>query len=120
MTTIALAYSNIKKKTNLFGFLNINWKLYYIFSFIIILSLAAFYVIQINNMTHGSYLIKDHQREINALLEENKDLEMNFARADIMEGVREKAEAMSFTRVKEVKYVQILETSLAEAKQNKN
>lgn len=120
MTTIALAYSTVKNKVSFLSFLNINWKIYYIFCFIVLLSLAAFYVIQINSMTSSSYLIKNYQREINSLLEENKDLEMNFARADIMESVRLKAQALNFQRVKEVKYVQILETSLAEASKNKN
>lgn len=88
-----------------------NWKAYCLVGFSIILCLSIFYVSHINNMTHGTYLIKDYQKQIDNLLEENKVLEHGFAKTSFMGTIGEKTQEMSFERVKEVKYIQILDAS---------
>jgi S-adenosylmethionine synthetase len=62
-------------------------------------------------MTHGTYLIKDYQNQIDNLLEENEILEQGFAKTSFMGTIGEKTQEMSFERVKEVKYIQILDAS---------
>jgi len=103
MTTLALAYPSINKK--------INWKVYCFVGFLMIFSLSVFYVFCINNMTSGTYLIKDYQKKINILSEENKNLEQEFAKTSFMGTIGFKTQEMSFEKVKEVKYIQILEAS---------
>ena len=109
MTTLTLSYSSI-------NFPKINWKVYCLCGFSMILSLSIFYVFSINNMTNGTYLIKDYQRQIDNLLVENKTLEQGFAQTSFMGIIGEKTQEMSFEKVKEVKYIQILEASVAKIK----
>jgi len=71
-------------------------------------------------MTNGAYLIKDYQRQIDGLLLENKAMEQSFAKTSFMGTIGEKTQEMSFEKVKEVKYIQILEASVAKIKQNNN
>ncbi|MDO8486619.1 MAG: hypothetical protein Q7S77_02920 [Candidatus Staskawiczbacteria bacterium] len=118
MTTLTLAYSSITKKANSFNFLRINWKAYCFGAFLISLCLAIFYVLQINYMIGNTYLIKDYQKQINSLSQENKILEVDFAKTSFMETIGEKTQEMSFEKVKNVKYVQILEGSAFLPKNN--
>jgi len=62
-------------------------------------------------MTHGTYLIKDYQKQIDNLLEESKVLEQNFAETSFLGTIGERTQKMSFERVKDVKYIQILDAS---------
>lgn len=111
MTTLTLAYSSFPK---------INWKAYCLCAFLIALCLAIFYVSEVNYMIRGSYLIKGYQKQIDSLSQENKVLEADFAKTSFMGTIGEKTREMSFEKVKEVKYIQILEASVAKIKQNNN
>ena len=103
MTTLSLAYPSINKR--------INWKAYCLCGFLMILCLSVFYVFCINDMTSGTYLIKDYQKKINNLSEEGKILEQEFAKTSFMGTIGYKTQEMSFEKVKEVRYIQILEAS---------
>ncbi|MBI3337340.1 MAG: hypothetical protein HY005_01800 [Candidatus Staskawiczbacteria bacterium] len=122
MTTLTLNYLPINKKANLLSFPKINWKAYCLCSFLVILSLAVFYVSQINYMIKGSYLIQGYQKQIDVLLQENKVLEVDFSKMSFMGIIGEKTEEMNFEKVKAVKYMQILEASafLPESGKNNN
>jgi len=120
MTILTLAHSSINKKANFFSFPKINWKTYCLCGFLISLSLAILYVFGINHMIQGSYLIKEYQRQIETLSKENKVLEADFAKTSFMGTIREKTQAMSFEKVKKVKYMQILETSAFLPKEGRN
>ena len=113
MTTSTLAYPSINLP-------RVNWKIYCLCGFSMILCLSVFYVFSINNMTNGTYLIKDYQKQIDKLLVENKTLEQGFARTSFMGTIGEKTQEMSFQKVKEVKYIQILEASAFLPKTGKN
>ena len=67
-----------------------------------------------------SYLVSTRLLLKNNLLEENKTLEQGFAKTSFMGTIGEKTQEMSFKKVKEVKYIQILEASVAKIKQNNN
>ena len=115
MTTLALSYSSI-------SFPKINWKAYCLCAFLISLCLAIFYVSEVNYMIRGSYLIKGYQKQIDNLSQEGKVLEAGFAKTSFMGTIGEKTQEMSFKKVKEVKYIQILEASafLPKAGNNNN
>ena len=110
MTTLTLAYSFLNKKV------------YYSLAFLVSLCLAIFYVLQINYMIESSYLVKGYQDQIDNLLQENKVLEVDFAKTSFMGTIGQKTKEMSFERVKQVKYMQILEASafLPESVKNNN
>ena len=62
-------------------------------------------------MIRGSYLIQNYQQQIDTLSKENKILEADFAKTNFILAINQKTQEMSFEKVKEVKYVQILEAS---------
>ncbi len=120
MTTLNLAHSSINKKVNSLSFPKINWKAYCLCAFLIALCLAIFYVLEVNQMIKGSYLVKGYQKQIDNLLEENRTLERGFAKTSFMGAIGEKTQEMSFEKVKEIKYIQILEASAFNPKAGKN
>ncbi|MEK7658596.1 MAG: hypothetical protein AAB352_01900 [Patescibacteria group bacterium] len=106
MTTATLTYSSARNKINPFLF----------FGALIIGALSIFYVFEMNSLINGSYTIKNYQRQLDSVLGEGKNLEVNFAKTGFMGTIKEKTQQLSFEKVKEVKYIQILDTSLAKAK----
>jgi predicted membrane protein len=96
----------------------INWKIIFILEVMVISFLLIFCVFEINELTKGAYLIKDYEKEIINLSRENKNLEMSLARTNFMATIGEKTQQLGFEKVKEVKYIQILENSVAAVKQN--
>ncbi len=77
------------------------------------LSLSVLYVFQINRMVQGAYLIKSYQKQVNELTQVNKNLEINLAQISYLENIQDKTEELNFQKVQEIKYVQILDNSLA-------
>jgi len=113
MTTLNLSYSFASKKVKSLNFLKINWKIYCFIAFSIALSLAVFYVLEVNYMIRGSYLIKDYQKQLESISQTSKILESNFAKTGFVGIVGEKAQELSFEKVEKVKYIEILDASFA-------
>ena len=83
-------------------------------SFIFVgLSLLIFYVWQINDLTKGSYLINNYEKEISKLNLENKNLEVSFAENSFMGQALSKIQALNFQKTTSVKYIQVLDNSVA-------
>lgn len=116
MTAIALAYSSINKKIGSFELPVIDWKKVVIAGFFALASLLVFYVYEINNLTAGAYVIKDYEGQISDLSKENRVLETKFAQNNLLEGITEKTQELGFEKTQEIKYIQIMNTSLAKAK----
>ncbi len=116
MTTLTLSYRTIHNKITSVNFLKIPWKLVYCLLLLFSLSLLVFYIYSVNELTRGTYLIKNYNKEADSLIKENKVLENNFAETSFLGLVQEKAKQLSFEKTTEVKYVEILESSLAKAK----
>ncbi|MBU4205018.1 hypothetical protein KKE19_03470 [Patescibacteria group bacterium] len=91
----------------------INWKAFLLLNFCVLLFLTVFYALQINNITNGSYLIKSYQKKIETLLQENNNLEINLAQISYLENVQEKTAELGFEKIQTIKYIQILDNSLA-------
>lgn len=113
MTTATLSFSKAKARSISVNFFQINWKLVCLFGFLICLPLLVLYVWQVNNLTNSSYLIKTSGKEINQLLEENKNLQVSFAENSFLGQALEKIQAMNFQKVVSVKYIQIPDNSVA-------
>ena len=119
MTTLALGFQTIHHKIKLISFSNINrinWRLIYIFGFLFILALLISYVFLVNELTEGTYLIKNYNKEIATLQQENADLEGGFAAAGFMKDMQQKALQLQFERTTQVKYIEVGTASLARAK----
>lgn len=81
--------------------------------FMMTCSLLIFYAFLINELTGGTYLIKSYDKQIKVLSQENKNLEVSFAKTGFLGSVEQKAQDLSFEKTTSVKYVQISDTSLA-------
>ena len=71
--TIALDQQSIISSVNL------NSKIFWVFSSILILSLLGFHIFQINALIKGDYLLGSFEKEIVRLSQENKNLEIVFS-----------------------------------------
>lgn len=116
MTTISLA----RVRSVSLAIPEINWRKFLIlgifgFIFLTFLFLCS-YIYFINNLTFGSYSINKYEKDINNLLKENAILESEFAQIGFLAGVQEKAEILSFEKIKEIKYIQVKEGVLASVK----
>lgn len=118
MSTTALNYRAIRHKTISVNFPDINWKLVYLSGILLFLLLLIFYIFEINELTKGSYLIKNYNKEISSLSQENRILETNFANSGLLTRAIEKAKELNFERTKDIKYVKILESSFAKVENN--
>ena len=122
MTTATLGLSyravshKIKNRVLSLHFIKINWKVVYFLAFLALVSMIVFYILMVNQLTKGAYLIKNYNKDVTALLKENKILEASFAESGFLGGVQEKAKELSFHKTTGVTYINILQNSLAEAK----
>ncbi len=114
MTILTLSYRAIESRVAF-----INWKIIYSVSILFLLLMLVFYVFLVNELTEGAYLIKNYDKEIKMLFQENKNLEANFAQAQFLGQVTAKAKELSFEKTTNIKYIKILESSLAKAVINK-
>ena len=64
-------------------------------------------------MIRGSYLIKSYQKTLDNLISENKNLEINLSQISYVENIQKKSQELNFERVWTIKYIQILDASLA-------
>ena len=112
MTTIAL----IQNRVSEISLPKINWKPICFFGILISLVSLIFYVFQINELTKGTYLIRNYDSQLNSLSQENINLETSFAQINFLAAAQQKSAEMDFQKTTAVKYVQILNNSLADAK----
>ncbi len=117
MTTAVLGYLKVQKRirsrVKSIRIPEINWKMVCFTGFFMSLALLVFYVWQINDLTKGSYLINSYEKQISKLFDENKNLQVFFAENDFLGQALIKAEALNFQKATSVKYIQILDNSVA-------
>jgi hypothetical protein len=77
------------------------------------LPLLVFYVWQINDLTRGSYLTVSYEKQISKLSDENKTLQVSFAESSFLGQALEKIKALNFQKTTSVKYMRILDDSVA-------
>ena len=120
MTTLALNYSklhkNIRARVGSAALFAINWKIIFALAFLGMFVFLIFYAWQINSLTRGAYLINSYQNEINKLSEENKNLQISFAEDSFLGQALSQAEDMNLVKTTSVKYIQVLDNSVASAK----
>jgi hypothetical protein len=117
MTTAVFGYirtqRKIRAKVNPISFPTINWKALCFIGFFVALPLLVFYVWQINDLTRGSYLTVSYEKQISKLSDENKTLQVSFAESSFLGQALEKIKALNFQKTTSVKYMRILDDSVA-------
>ncbi|MCK4781365.1 hypothetical protein KAS79_00350 [Candidatus Parcubacteria bacterium] len=80
---------------------------------ILVGALLMLYVFQINEITKISYLTKTYEKQINEISQENKDLEINHSQLSTLENIEILVQNSNFEKVKQIKYIQILDSTVA-------
>ena len=116
MTTISLGYRAVHNKIKSISLPEFNWKFIYVLGIALCLVSLVFYIILVNKITSSSYLIRNYNKQITSLTKENRNLEASFAKTGFLDQLRTKTQNLGFEKISEVKYIEILNTSLARAK----
>ncbi len=94
----------------------INFRVVFTFFFAIILCLSIFYVVGVNKLTGGSYTVKNLENKIKILSQEKAVLQTNFAKLGFLDNIQARTSLLNFKKTAEVKYIQIVDLSVAKAK----
>lgn len=122
MTTTTLKYSNVHNKMHtrvrILKLPELNWYIFYFVGLFVAVFLLFFYVYSINELTRGAYLIKNYEKQIDSLSQENRNLELGFAKSGFLGNLEIKTQELSFEKTQEIKYIQIqnIDNSFAAAK----
>jgi len=120
MTTATLGYLKVQKKIQTsvesIDFPEVNWRMICLIGFFICLPLLVIYVLQINDLTRGSYSINNYEKQITKLSSENRSLAVSFAENSFLGQALEKVQALNFQKVTSVKYIQIPDSLVAKSK----
>ena len=116
MTTLTLAYRHITAKTKFGNLPIIPWKYIAFFGALSLTGMLVLYVISVNQLTMGTYSIKNYDKQIAQLTKENKVLETSFAESEFLGNVQKRVKELHFEKTTAVTYVKILEGSLGLAK----
>lgn len=113
MSSYTLTHNLLYNKLAVLRFPSINRKIFWAVGLSMILFLSIFYAMQIKEIIKGSYLIENYQKKINNLSQENKDLQITLAKMDFMGNIKEKTQELNFQITEKIKYIRILDSSLA-------
>lgn len=115
MITTTLGYSTMHRKISL-NVIKINWKAACFMLLLLSLMMLVFYVFTVNQLTQGVFLIKNYNKKVQGLLSENRNLQASFSENDFLGRAIEKAKEFDFEKTANIKYIKVLESSLAKAK----
>jgi uncharacterized protein YxeA len=82
-------------------------------TFISILAPLVFYIFQVNALTRETYLIKNYEKNLAQLSSESETLKVDFSKVNSLTNLENYLQNGNFEKVTQVKYIQILETSVA-------
>jgi len=88
-------------------------KIFLTITFISILALLVFYIFQINALTEETHFIQSCEKKLSQLSGENENLEVSFSRANSLVNIENYLQNQNFEKVSQVKYIYILESSVA-------
>ena len=114
MTTLTLTAKAVHGRVISISFPHISWKVFYAMGIIIAFALVVFYVFTVNELTRGTYITRDYNKQIDTLSQQNRQLETSFAQTDFLGRAIEKAQVLHFEKTTNIKYLQIIESPLAE------
>ena len=88
-------------------------KIFWSLNLLLVLFLLVFYVFWVCSLTREIYLIKNHEKKLQGLLKENKILEINLSKTNSLSNVENYLLKGNFVKANQIKYIPILETSVA-------
>jgi cell division protein FtsB len=70
------------------------------------------YIIQVNQLTKASFSVASYEKNLVALTQENKDLEMNFSQLNSLVNLESLLKDLNYVEVNKIHYIQILEETM--------
>ena len=92
--------------------LKFNLKFLWIFYFLLIISLFAFYIFQFNYLTSENYQIKESQDKIKELSAENESLEIQLTKLNSLTSLENLISNLGFEKIEKIHYIQILDSQM--------
>lgn len=87
-------------------------KVFLFFGFAAIVILLGFYVFQVSREIASRYAIEDSEKMLNAIKEENKNLEVNSWQKNSVEDNVTLAQKLNFEKVEKITYIKILDNTV--------
>jgi hypothetical protein len=87
--------------------------------FFLILGLTASLILQANYLARDVFLIKDYKQQLSQITNNNEGLKINLAQSSSLANIDDYIQAKNFVKAEQIKYIQILETSVAQNVENK-
>jgi len=115
MTTATLKLSSAQGRAQTLSLPKINWKVFCVISFAVLIFSLIFYIYQVNNLTSGTYSIKMYESKIAELSKENRKLEVAFAESSFLGAVEAKTRELNFRKTSGLKYIQVSAALLVKA-----
>jgi len=82
--------------------------------FFLMLSLTASLILQVNYLVRDVFLINDYKQKLSQITDNNEGLKINLAQSSSLENIDDYIQAKNFIKAEQIKYIQILETSVAQ------
>ncbi len=80
---------------------------------ILIFTPLVFHILQVNALTRETYLVKNYEKKLEQLYSESETLKVDFSRVYSLSNVDNYLQDGNFEKVTQVKYIRILEGSVA-------
>jgi hypothetical protein len=97
----------------LFLKLKFNLKILKILSFIsigiILISSLVLYIFQINSVIQKTYLLRNYEKELSVLAENNKNLEISLSQTNNLENIQSLIRDLNYVKIGEIRYIQVME-----------
>ena len=112
---MALASRALHHKAKSLSLPHVNFKVVYTIGIVACFLLSMLYVFSVNQLTSGAYTIKTYNKELASLSKENRMMEAEFAESGLLDQIHVTVQELGFEKTATVKYVQILDNSVAAA-----
>ena len=91
-------------------------KFFWTFVCLLMMSLLGFYIFQVNSLVGEDYLLINQEKRLAEIKKEAEVLKINFARANSLVNIESyfQNQNQNFEKTNQIKYIQILESSVAE------
>jgi len=94
----------------------LNYKLFWVLTLTLLFLFSAIYIFQINSLASQIYTLKNYEKKITQLSQENKILEINFSKVNSLNNLETYLSNQNFEKVSQVKYIRMRETEIAKNK----
>jgi predicted PurR-regulated permease PerM len=92
--------------------LKFSFKILFILSLVLVITLLTFYIFQINDLTSKAYQVQNSQKKINDLSSENETLEIELSKSNSLVNIETLIQEFNFEKAAKIHYIQISENQI--------